>query len=202
MSRRVTGFTLIELLVAMAIFAIISMLALGGLNTVITQQTLTRQEMDELAQLQRTMRLLTGDFSQLNPRMVRDSLGRATEPYLATYGAGEYLVRLTRAGWSNPANLPRGTLQRVQYRIEDQQLIREYWPVLDPPLGMEPNAELLLTGVVEASIEYLDVDGAWQSQWPPLELLSRSTPPRPRAARIKLELEDWGELERLVEIAR
>ena len=122
----------------MAIFAIISALALGGLNTVLTQQVLAREDMARLADLQRTVQLLTGDFSQLHPRVVRDTLGRSTEPYLATDGAGEFTVRLTRGGWRNPAYLPRGTLQRVQYRVEDNELIREYWPVMDAPLGMEP----------------------------------------------------------------
>ncbi len=37
LAPRQSGFTLVELLVAMAIFAIISVLALGGLNAVATQ---------------------------------------------------------------------------------------------------------------------------------------------------------------------
>ncbi len=49
--RKTRGFTLIELLVAMSIFGIISMLALGGLNTIIQQQTLAREQMVRLGQL-------------------------------------------------------------------------------------------------------------------------------------------------------
>ena len=40
---RVRGFTLIELLVAMAIVAVIGVMALGGLNTVIQQQTIAEE---------------------------------------------------------------------------------------------------------------------------------------------------------------
>ena len=195
------GFTLIELLVSMAIFAVVSALTLGGLNAVVTQQALAREDMEELNQLQRTMRVLYADFSQLNPRSVRDSLGQGAEAALVTDGAGEFEVRLTRAGWRNPALLPRGTLQRVQYRVdEENQLVREYWVVLDHPLGMEPRSEVLIGGVDDFLIEYLDGEDSWSQDWPPLRRAAEAPPGGPRAARITLELAGWGEIIRLVEM--
>lgn len=194
------GFTLIELLVSMAIFAVISALALGGLNAVITQQGLAREDMEDLVRLQRTMRALTSDFSQVYPRYVRDALGQGTEPPLTTDGRGEFLVRLTRAGWRNPAQLPRGTLQRVQYRLEDDELIRESWAVLDSPLGAEPRSEVLIGGVEEFRIEYLDGTEDWSDDWPPLRRIGETNIGEPRAARITLTLAGWGEIQRLVEM--
>lgn len=198
---KVRGFTLIELLVSMAIFAVISALTLGGLNAVIRQQELAREDMEELARLQRAMRLLQTDFGQLYPRAVRDALGQGTEAPLVTDGRGEFEVRLTRAGWRNPALLPRGTLQRVQYRIdEDEQLLRESWVVLDHPLGMEPRSEVLLAGVEAFRVEYLDGEDSWSEDWPPLRRAGEQLSGSPRAARITLELEGWGEIRRLVEM--
>ena len=197
---RVRGFTLIELLVAMAIFAVIGALALGGLNAIITQQTLARAEMAELGRLQRAVRLITGDFAQLNPRYVRDVLGSDKKAPLLADGLGDYLVTLTRGGWRNPAELPRGTLQRVQYRWEDGELIREYWPVLDHPLGMEPRSELLLEEVDRLEIWFLDQNSEWQNRWPPLRLTESPAADRPRAVRIEIEHAKWGEIQRLVEL--
>lgn len=194
------GFTLIELLVAMTIFAVISVMALGGLNTVARQQELAREDMQALNQLQRAVRDLVWDFSQLQPRYVRDELGQGTEPPLLADGRLDYLVRLTRGGWRNPAGFPRGTLQRVQYRIEDAVLIREYWPVLDHPLGMEPRSVELLDGVIDLRIFYLDESDQWQEQWPPLSAINATVAPRPRAVRLEFELEGWGEIQRLVEL--
>lgn len=194
------GFTLIELLVAMAIFAVVSALALGGLNAVATQQELAREDLTEFASLQRAMRDLTWDLAQLYPRPVRDELGQATEAALLADDGGGIIVRLSRAGWRNPAELPRGTLQRVQYRIEDRTLLREYWPVMDHPLGMEPRSQALLEGVEELRIEYLDDEGQWQEQWPPLNQLDIAGAPGPRAARLTLVLDGWGEISRLVEM--
>jgi len=146
---RMRGFTLLELLVTMGIFAVISALALGGLNAVVTQQTIAKAQMQRLAELQRALRYLTDDFAQLNPRFVRQVLGDSTDPPLVTDSLGENVVRLSRSGWRNPVPVARGTLQRVQYRIEEEDLIREYWLVMDYPLGVEPRSEVVLEDVAE-----------------------------------------------------
>jgi general secretion pathway protein J len=90
----------------------------------------------------------------------------------------------------------------VQYRLDDDKLIREYWPVMDHVLGQEPRSEELLTGVNEFKLLYLDTQDEWQTQWPPAQTGSAVTSPRPRAVRILLDLEDWGPVERLLEVAQ
>ena len=192
------GFTLIELLVAMAIFAVISALALGGLNAVVTQQTIAREQIIALGKLQRAIRFMTDDFAQLNPRYVRDVLGQASEPPLVTDSLRENIVRLSRSGWRNPVPVARGTLQRVQYRLEDEKLFRDYWLVMDYPLGMEPRSTELLDNVNEVEIEYLDQASDWHTLWPPLNQGPSPDFVYPRAVRITLDLADWGEIVRVV----
>lgn len=202
--RKLAGFTLLELLVAMGIFAVIGAMALGGLNAVVDQTTIAREQMDRLNRLQRAVRLMSGDFNSLAPRFVRDELGTAGEgPLLADGRLFGVELRLTRGSWPNPAGLPhRGTLQRVQYRLEDDKLIREYWPVVDHVLGQEPRSEELLTGVNEFKLLYLDGQDEWQTQWPPAQNAAAVASPRPRAVRIMLDLQDWGPVERLLEVAQ
>lgn len=198
------GFTLLELLVAMGIFAIIGAMALGGLNAVVGQESQARAQTQRLATLQRAMRLLAADLGSAQPRFVRDELGTSGELPLIADGRGGYLIRLTRGGWPNPAKLPhRGTLQRVQYRLEDGKLIREYWPALDRVLGQEPRSEELLSGVRDVKMLFYDAEqgaGEWQQQWPPLRKSDTKSGTRPRAIEVTLELDDWGTIERLIEV--
>jgi general secretion pathway protein J len=198
---RSRGFTLLELLVAMAIFAIIGALAMGGLNSVLSQQEVARAQLERLHRVQRAVRILTSDFSQLNPRHVLDPLGSSEAPILAPCGV-DALVCFTHDGWRNPfAQFARGTLQRTQYRLEDDKLIRIYWSVLDRTLINEPREEVLLDGVDSFELTWLDRagDGNWQTEWPPLQAGPGGAPAL-EAVRIALVLSDWGEIVRIAEV--
>lgn len=187
----------------MGILALIGAMALGGLNTILEQDEIARDQMARLTDIQRTVRWMTEDIAAIQPRFVRDELGTAGELPLLADGRGDYLLRLSRGGWRNPARLPhRGTLQRVQYRLEDDQLYREYWPVMDRVLGLEARSTRVLDGVRRISLSYLDDSDEWQTVWPPLRDAGTAPFERPRAIRIVMELDDWGEIERLVEVAR
>ena len=73
------------------------------------------------------------DIEQVVPRTVRDEYGDAQSPLVG----GEDL-QLTRAGWRNPGGRQRSTLQRVGYALEEQQLVRYCWSVLDRAQDSEP----------------------------------------------------------------
>ena len=195
------GFTLIELLIALAIFALLAAAMYGGTSYVMLQRDVMAERTAELEELHRAVRFLQTDLTMLTPRIVRDELGRDTLPALLTGSGNEFVVRLTHDGWRNPASLGRGTLQRVQYRYDDEEqiLYRDYWPVLDRMLGMEPREEEILTGVEELDIEFLDAAGEWQTDWPPVSSTSKAT--LPRAVRYRLLLLSYGEIIRLVEVA-
>jgi general secretion pathway protein J len=195
-----SGFTLLELLVAMAVFVFLSVAMYGGTEYVILQREIMLQRHGELEELQRTVRLLQTDLGQLYPRHTRDELGRDRVPALLTDTSNEFVVRMTRNGWRNPAGLTRSSLQRVQYRLdeEEQILYRDYWPVMDRVLGMEAREQQILTGVEEFDLEFLDPDGEWQQDWPAADAGINSLP---RAVRYRLVLKSFGEVIRLVEVA-
>jgi general secretion pathway protein J len=200
-SRAAYGFTLVEVLVAVAIFTFIGVLAYGGYNNSARQVEIARAQMKRLEELQTAIRLLTQDFEQIAPRPVRDVLGQSLLPAFAADARADNLVSFTRAGWSNPAGLQRSTLQRVQYVLEEDVLRREHWPVLDATLANEPIRRELISKVEEVRLRFMDGAKNWHEQWPPL-----GGPPagairaRPVAVEVTLELEDFGEVKRLIEV--
>jgi general secretion pathway protein J len=196
------AFTLIEVLVAMAIFAILSALAYGTLSQTLLSAEILGDRMDRLQALQRTIRMLSDDIHQLSPRPVRDELGDNFSPALSTGFQSGFAIELTRNGWNNPMVLPRSTLQRAAYRIEEDELVRYHWTVLDRTLSNEPVAVVLLDGVESIQFRFYQANGEDIDQWPPL---SQNGPAnmrlRPRAVEIILRLVDEGEITRLVEVA-
>lgn len=196
------AFTLIEVLVAMAIFAILSALAYGTLSQTVLSAEILGDRMDRLQAIQRTIRMLADDMQQLSPRPVRDELGENFEPALNTGFRSGFAIELTRSGWNNPMVLPRSTMQRAAYRIEDDKLVRYYWTVLDRTLSNEPVSVVLLDGVESLEFRFYQANGEFVQQWPPAE---QSGPAnvrlRPRAVEVILLLEDEGEITRLIEVA-
>ena len=200
--RRAQGFTLIEVLVSLAVFGVLTIMAYATLTQTLANADLLGTRMDRLQALQRTIRLLDSDLAQAAPRAVRDPLGESYDPALQTRLGAEFSLELTRGGWSNPAGLPRGTLQRSAYRIEDGELVRYHWNVLDRTVSNEPIATVLLDDVDSLVFRYLRANGEWTEQWPPLDTPGpQGFRLRPRAVEIVLTLADEGEIRRVLEVA-
>jgi general secretion pathway protein J len=177
-------------------------LAYGALSQTLLSAEILGDRMDRLQALQRTMRIISADFQQLSPRPVRDEIGDGFGPALDTDFNSGFALELTHGGWSNPIALPRGTMQRSAYRIEEDELIRYHWRVLDRTFSNEPVSVALIDGVESIVFLFMQTDGEWTEQWPPA---NQSGPLgnrlRPRAVSIVLTLENEGEITRLLEVA-
>jgi len=199
--RRQRGFTLLEILVATVILAIMGLLAYRSVGEAQLTVAAADGHMARLREVQRAMHLFVSDFRTLAPRPVRESIGDGYRSALLRDPNAVTLVELSHAGWPNGAGTPRGTVQRVSYRIEERKLIREHWVVTDPTLATPPVKRELLDDVERIEIRYMNAGREWVTQWPPLNNTGAfGFRMRPLAVEITVVLGDYGELKRLVEV--
>lgn len=197
---RQKGFTLLELLIASIIFAIMAIMAYGGLDNVILNSEASELEMDRLRQVQQCVSILNRDFSQITERNIRDEYGNP-QPYLSAGSNIDNLVEFTRGGRVNPANLVRSSLLRVAYRFEDEKLVRLQWPTLDRAQNTDPKQNTLIDELESVTLRFLDDKAEWHENWPPLSSGASSSPgatlKKPAAIEIVMQLKDWGDIRRL-----
>lgn len=191
--KRSAGFTLLELLVAMAIVAVIGVIALGGLNEVIVQQTIAKERAERWREIQFAMRIITQDLAQVHPRPMREEFGESWSPSIVVDPSAPYDLELSRGGWANPAATRRGTVLRVAYLAEDDVLVRFNWSVMDRTTATVPIRTELLTGVEAVEIWMFDASGEQHTLWPPLSMTGLDALfVRPRRIEFRVNLEDFG----------
>jgi len=195
------GFTLLELVIAMGVFALMSAMAYSGLNSVMNTRAHADVQADRLAQLQKAFLIIGRDIEQAIERPVRDNYADVLEP-ISGGGYGSSILELSRTGRANPMGLPRSHLQRVGYEVQDDQLLRKVWPVLDRALDTEPYEGVMLEGIKAVDLRFMDGNKEWQTQWPQPNLGGTSTAPAvmPWAVEITIDLEDWGRIRRIFEV--
>lgn len=198
MSRaRATGFTLLELIVVLGIFAVLSVLAYGGLNSVLTARDSVQRALDRTAAMQKAYLRLRNDFQQLRDRPARDGFG---DRQPALWVTPDRRVEFTRGGWRNPLSQPRSSLERVSYHLDDKdRLLRSSWRVLDRAQDSMVVETALLEKVDRIEWRFLDRAREWQTEWPPLSTgappaAGASPAPLPRAVELTVTTQDWGEL--------
>jgi general secretion pathway protein J len=196
------GFTLLELIVALFVSAVMFAVGYAALMQATEQRDAIRSAQNELATLQRAIRLMTLDVTQSDPRPINDILGRGElAALLGANGSGRVLA-LTRGGEGDARSSGRPTLRRIEYRLEPGQLQRLAWPVLDPVAGVQPRVRVLLRGVRSIEFRFLDNEGQWSSVWPKPGASSAagSLRQRPRAVEVRMDTEAEGVLRRVWEI--
>ena len=187
------AFTLVEVMTALAVFGVIGIMATQILTGTIRLGESTRIRSEGLADVQRAMDILERDIVQMKRRTVRDEFGDSLPAVTIT---GVNLMEFTRVGWQNPLGTARTEIQRVAYVLQDDRLLRLFWPVLDRAPDSRPVAQVLLAGVTEARFTAYDDQGEQHSYWP-LIAAQDEVAPELVAVGMTLALDPHGHVERL-----
>jgi len=198
-NKQYSGFTLLELLVALSIFSMISVMAYGGLQTVITTKNTTQEASARIAEVQMLVMRISNDLRQAITRKVRDEHG-GDIPAMQLESSNQGALEWSRAGYRNPANLKRSNIQRVAYKIEENKLIRVSWPVLDRAQDTKALESEVLSKITAIDWRFLNNQNVWLSQWPAVGTKAAQYS-LPKAIELNLELEDFGKVRRLILLA-
>ncbi|MDP6376423.1 MAG: type II secretion system minor pseudopilin GspJ [Pseudomonadales bacterium] len=188
------GFTLVEMLVALSVFALVGVISARLVSSTVENHARVSERDGRLVEMQRAMLMIKRDLIQLSSRGIRDMLGDPMQPLLiGSNGAIEF----TRTGWRNPLQHKRAELQRVAYTVEEGDLYRLYWNVLDRAQDSEPFRQKLLTKVKQAEFVVFDASGDEHAFWPRAEENADEANASVVGLMVRLEIEPFGEIERL-----
>ena len=192
--QRAQGFTLIEILIAIAIFASLSLAAYQILQGVLRSDEISKAHDQNLKNLQRGMLLIERDFLQMVARKSR--FHGVEEDKLKVLYVGKGVldsesqgIEFNRLGWTNPFNLlPRSTLLRVGYRLQNEQLQRVYF--LYPDVAAEENEyeQVILDGVEDLTFRFWN--NGWVNSWSDDAAL-------PSGIEITITSKRYGEIKRI-----
>jgi general secretion pathway protein J len=181
------------MVIAVSIFALMGVVAFGGLGQMTRTGQAVADANERLAELQFAVVYFNRDWTQVSPRKIRNQYGDE-ESNVIIDDSG---ITFTRSGWSNLLGHRRSTLQRVQYIFDDDQLVRRHWQSLDQDIGEEPLETVMLDEIDSVEIEFLDALGQPVRSWP--REISGATGD-PVILALRLDLPDMGEITRWLEI--
>lgn len=197
MLKHHNGYTLIEVLVAFVIFAVIGTISSQLLSQSVTAQGDLSARGARLSDIHRAMQILQRDVMQLIDRPIRDQYGDPRESLMI---GADGDIELTRTGWRNPLLLPRADVQRVAYLLQDNKLMRGYWPVLDRAQDTEPAYQTLLKDVERIEFFALDASGDEHTFWPVAAGGGGGPNTNLVGIVMRIELEPYGVVERVWEV--
>jgi general secretion pathway protein J len=168
------GFTLIELMCALVILSLLALMSFRGLAAVIDSRERVAQETGKWRSASGFFARLQRDVQLSAPRPVR---------------AGAQRFEFTRLAAAEGREAP----QRIAYLLNESREIELWlWSAPEGASGGVPTRHVVLSGVAELELRYLDARLAWAESWP----LS-GPDPLPRALKVRLVLASGEELVRV-----
>jgi general secretion pathway protein J len=173
------GFTLIELMSALLILSLLAVMSFRGLGAVLDARDHVRQETAKWRGVAAFFSRFQGDVQLSAPRPVQAAAER---------------LEFSRFATPEGLDLPR----RIGYALnQNHEIELSLWPALDAApervADAAPARYVVLAGVSELKLEYLDAKLLWADTWPRAE----GDAPLPLAVRVRIVLASGEQITRV-----
>ncbi|MDR0439995.1 MAG: type II secretion system minor pseudopilin GspJ [Candidatus Accumulibacter sp.] len=196
------GFTLLEILVALAIFALASAIAYGGLDSVASTKNALDKEIRFWRELGLVFDRMEADFLQSVPHPLRDGPDLLSPPLRGgnTGNSGEsegFFVELIRQDEDRAQVRVRYLCERGRLTLRTGAMRpfdrADFGATVKSGIDLPGIIDTLLLPAVErCETAFLGAANAWLGEWPGDQSLAR-----PRAIRVRLALTGQGLFERV-----
>ena len=192
--KQQSGFSLVELMIALAIFSVVSAASFVGLNSAIRSYTFFIGEAKEQTRSEIFIALITKDFLQIVPRVIRDANGDYQPAFKL---GGSYLVEFSRSGLPI---LGKGTgVSRIAYKLDATDVWRYSWSYLDNIRTTEPSKSLILKDVKKLDIIAINETLQTAKRWPTTQSFDdEKFAQLPQAIEITVEVQGEGKMSRFI----
>lgn len=190
--KKYQGFTLIEILIALVVFAILASITASTLYYAFNARARVNVQAERLNALQLAISLMEQDTRQIIERPIR---GNDMHPFPIFIGQAQYL-ELTRDGNLNPNSTEkRSNLIRVAWVCEKDKLLRRTWSSLDPIDRNVYEDRVLIDNLTSCNFSYLNQNLQVLNEWREQAVTqNQRKEPFPKAIKMSLVLNDWGEM--------
>ncbi|MBS1209792.1 MAG: hypothetical protein H6R19_2190 [Proteobacteria bacterium] len=192
--RGMAAFTLIEVLVSLSVFAVVTLLAYRGLDSMTSAKARLDHEMRMWRELELVFERIGLDITQVAPRSWKDTNGKvrsAIQASNSTSGSQCQLDVLRFGSDHEPVH--------ARYILKDSKLTLEIiadttWSAVAQKATAISKPNLLLDQVERCDLAFLDNNNQWLALWPAKDLADST---RPRGMRLRLTLAGRGQFERM-----
>ena len=166
------GFTIIEVLVTLIILSMIAIITSNILQSSLESEKISSQRLNSIKELNLASSILRRDIRQIANVSIKDFYGnKINGTFISELGSENLMFTTKVKSFSNEVS----PLKRVQYVIENKNLIRKQYYSSNPYNQDEFTKSIIINDIDNLKLSFLN-ENKWHQSWPVSPITSKKIP--------------------------